>query len=269
MAKHFLGATIFPGHGRISTPSTSLNLFNPPPPNHKPTGKHFLSLSESVKMGFTDFVSDSSLNYKTFITKLTGSTAIWKLWLTCFSSAEQLGQDAQLHCWVSAVISTLTVSFYCTNSVSWHSMMRNIGPCWWGGLRPRRMTITKALVVSLTPITAIVLDQYGSVFLTRSSTDKTQAILPPRPTPSAFKQLSHHPRSPNTLMLTAGIITSPPSNLSSPRSLAIHQSLTLLMAWSPVNLQWIQQRLLRKQKRKRTLTSSAAIMKRRMLKRQG
>ena len=87
------------------------------------------------------------------------------------------------------------------------------------------MTITKTLVVPLTPFSAIIPHQYGSFFLTGSSTDKTQAILPPRPTPSAFKQLSHHPRSPNTLMLTAGTITSPPSNLGS-RSLAIHQSLT-------------------------------------------
>ena len=102
---------------------------------------------------------------RTFITKLTGSTAIWKLWLTCSSSAEQLGQDAQLHCWVSAVISTLTISFYCTNSVSWHSMMRNIGPCWWSGLRHRWMTITKTLVVPLTPFTAIILISMEVFFL--------------------------------------------------------------------------------------------------------
>lgn len=41
------------------------------------------------------------------------------------------------------------------------------------------MTITKALVVPLTPITAIVPNQYGIVFLTGSSTDKSQAILLP------------------------------------------------------------------------------------------
>ena len=88
------------------------------------------------------------------------------------------------------------------------------------------MTITKALVVPLTLITAIAPDQYGFFFLTGRSTDKTQAILPPRPTSSAFKQPSHHPRPPSTLMLTADTITLPPSNPSSPRSLAIHQSLT-------------------------------------------
>jgi len=67
MAKLFPGATIFrEGHGRISTPDHPIfSILHLLVTTHR---KHFLSLSESVKMGFTKFVSDSSLTCKTFIT---------------------------------------------------------------------------------------------------------------------------------------------------------------------------------------------------------